>query len=253
MRNNVFLLILLFVAISCGEQSPSVALESTTGGRNQITKSVSQKEYSFPEIDWGQFETHFQKVEACTIPDSILCRLSTRGLVDACVNYPLLFDAFAYSSPVIGLKALYRQFNGLRELNGRTDKVSATFEFIESVDLREVDFYSLDEVQVGYIMLRYIMCEYLLSSCLEVGDVAKDDAINIAKFSKAVLEFKEMNPHWFSGFDISASLYLLVASVKCTHCSLSGQSEDFLKSGLLHKPEDYIAIKDEVLVILATS
>lgn len=71
--------------------------------------------------EWKRFTSHDEMLKACQIPDAILKDMSTAGLVETVMNYPLYGDIYAYSSFQVGLNAIAAQFNGLAELLIRDD------------------------------------------------------------------------------------------------------------------------------------
>ena len=70
---------------------------------------------------WRAFTTHEEMLKACQIPESTLRTMSTEGLVETVLNYPLYNDVLAYNSPQQGFDALSSEFNGIRELLNRKD------------------------------------------------------------------------------------------------------------------------------------
>lgn len=81
--------------------------------------------YDFPvkggSPEWAEFETHDEMLEACQVPESILQEVSTKGLIETCLNYPLYGDMLCYNSPQQGFDAVASRFNGLQELLKRED------------------------------------------------------------------------------------------------------------------------------------
>ena len=92
---------------------------------NQLPGMNSSDAYGFsvkPGTDeWRTFATHDEMLKACQIPVSILDDISTAGLVETVLNYPLLLDMIAYSSVQQGFDQVATQFNGLSELLNRED------------------------------------------------------------------------------------------------------------------------------------
>ncbi len=71
--------------------------------------------------EWRKLTSHDEMLEVCQIPDTILKRMSTAGLVETVLNYPLSGDMYAYSNLQQGFDAMTSQFNGLAELLNRSD------------------------------------------------------------------------------------------------------------------------------------
>lgn len=70
---------------------------------------------------WATLKTHDDMLAATQVPTAILHAMSTEGLVETCLAYPLLFEIDLYSSPQGGFEAVSARFNGLQELLRRSD------------------------------------------------------------------------------------------------------------------------------------
>ena len=81
--------------------------------------------YVFPvqpgSREWATFRTHGEMVAACQVPEPILRDMSTEGLIETCLSYPLIGDMGAYNSWQQGLDRVAARFNGLQELLRRPD------------------------------------------------------------------------------------------------------------------------------------
>lgn len=71
--------------------------------------------------EWKTFTTFSEKIDACQIPEDILKAMSTKGLVETVLNYPLLFLFRAYTDLQFGFDQVSSSFNGLKELYERKD------------------------------------------------------------------------------------------------------------------------------------
>lgn len=79
--------------------------------------------YDFPTKlgtpEWQKFNSHDEMVKVTQIPESLLSKMSTRGLVETVLNYPLYGDWLAYYNLQKGFDNVVAQFNGLQELMKR--------------------------------------------------------------------------------------------------------------------------------------
>lgn len=90
--------------------------EEAAKNQPKQTRSITtNRTFEFPPIQWDAFDTYQQKVDACQIPDSLLPLLPTAELVQICMEYPLLMDAYAFDTLVKGMKEVINRFNGLKE------------------------------------------------------------------------------------------------------------------------------------------
>lgn len=92
-----------------------------------IDSSVDDVEFHYPltpEMDeWKSLRSLDEIIDACQIPSDILSRLSTESLIDIVLDYPLAINIFAYDTPEEGINKLSSYFNGLQELESRSDAV----------------------------------------------------------------------------------------------------------------------------------
>ncbi len=129
MRN---LLVILIIAISI------CSIISCSKNR---TNTDNIDEYHFPikpgTEEWKSFTSHDEMLQACQIPEDILKGMSTVGLIETVLNYPLSKDIIAYNTPQGGINSQIKQFNGLSELLKRTDakeKLLDKYQEINSLD-----------------------------------------------------------------------------------------------------------------------
>ena len=78
--------------------------------------------------DWGLYDNHAINVQRAQIPDYLLNQMTTEQLVNAVLNYPLMFDLTAWNTYSDGFRAVCKNFNGLRELLMREDRTEKLLE-----------------------------------------------------------------------------------------------------------------------------
>jgi len=61
--------------------------------------------------EWKKLESNKAKVEACQVPEQILRDISTNDLMTLCLQYPLLYDVFAFNEINDGLRKLFSDFH----------------------------------------------------------------------------------------------------------------------------------------------
>ncbi|MFO8236233.1 MAG: hypothetical protein R6U04_12610 [Bacteroidales bacterium] len=85
----------------------------------------AEKPYDFPvkpgTSEWSKLKNNKEKVGVCQIPDNQLKLLSTKDLLETCLNYPLLGDIMAFSNIQDGFNKFKNDFNGINELLQRKD------------------------------------------------------------------------------------------------------------------------------------
>ena len=71
--------------------------------------------------EWGKLRSIKKKLEVCQVPEEILETMSTEGLIETCLSYPLFSNMMYQNSLQDGFCQLVDGFNGLRELLSRED------------------------------------------------------------------------------------------------------------------------------------
>lgn len=82
--------------------------------------------------EWAEFSTGQEMADACQIPNDILNNMSTEGLIETVLNYPLFGDMYLSNiNDQTGFNGMHESFNGLRELLQRQDAAAKLFERYE--------------------------------------------------------------------------------------------------------------------------
>lgn len=110
--------------------------------------------------EWNAFTTHQQMVDACQIPSDTLAKMSTEGVMQSCLDFPLLGDLLLnVGVDVPGITQAYMiTFSGLIELSKRTDAGSVMLNRYKIMDpacakCMSVDFtsnFSAFEMIIGH-------------------------------------------------------------------------------------------------------
>jgi hypothetical protein len=185
---------------------------------------------------WAAFETHDQMLEAIQIPESILNSLTTEELVEICLNYPLSFDFFAYSSLLEGLvKNVAINFNGVQELFRRSDNVQCLLDVLKNNDLLMLQSKEavLTTLEIGKLINRHSLVEVLLSHESVIANANAGQQREIAMIAVKNTLVKERTPHLYSRYSLESSAYLLGATLKTADigAASSPELERFMKEG----------------------
>ena len=126
-------LVICLIIIAIAASYPVGALST----EQQASDGVSDA-YIFPlrpgMPEWKELKSHAEMLAACQIPEELLAKMSTEGLVRTCLNYPMAYDAFAYDSFQTGLKSVIASFNGLQELITRPNVGSVLLRAYKDMD-----------------------------------------------------------------------------------------------------------------------
>lgn len=94
-----------------------------------------------PKLEkWKTYESHQEMVNACTVPQKVLEKLSTQKLISLVLDYPLLSDFYCYNSYEEGLYYLVSNFNGLRDLLKREDMVDELIEKYQTLKIPQNNY-----------------------------------------------------------------------------------------------------------------
>lgn len=157
--------------------------------------------------EWKALETYDEMVKVTQIPDDILEKISTKGLIETCFNYPLFGDIFAYNSYNQGLDTLNEQFNGFRELYSRKDLAKEIILFYQNIDYKSV-VNSTDT----YFTLRLRFIDYYVAQD-EVLFVFNEEERN--ELLDATVKALESKSQSFSDtLSIDSTLYLVAGIMK---------------------------------------
>jgi hypothetical protein len=158
--------------------------------------------------EWKKFESNEEMVKACQIPEKILTSLSTEELMDICLQYPLLYDVFAFENLNNGLDKLFDDFNGIRELYKRADISNS---LIKRYAQKVQNFTFLDEkdsdLEKGYFVISVSALEALLSRIEWQEYTGKETHRNILQNLVSGYEGKCKYTDYFKGFGLQTNFY----------------------------------------------
>lgn len=140
----LFALIGFLLLDACSEQE---ALIQVAEPIETMQSRSSLPAYDYPvrpgSDEWLELKTHDEKLRVTQLPDDILKNLSTEDLLDVCMDYPLLVDAFLFNSFEEGLDKMCSRFNGFQEFMRRDDNAEVLSKYLErksqSVKLANAD------------------------------------------------------------------------------------------------------------------
>ena len=159
---SIFLVLCMCLSLS----SICFAAEDSTPVYRAISDaeyySTDYTGYRYPvrpgTAEWASLENHQDKVDACQIPEDILSSMSTEELVQTVIAYPLNIDMFAYDNTTTGFEVVASHFNGLQELQSRSDSVSELIDlYLETPlartsTLSDESFLSFDDLVIPLLL-----------------------------------------------------------------------------------------------------
>jgi hypothetical protein len=157
---------------------------------------------------WKKIESNEEMIKACQIPEEILSSLSTEELTDICLQYPLLYDVFAFNNLNNGIDKLFSDFNGIRELYKRKDILK---NLIKRYAQKVQSFSLLDEqisdLEKGYFIISVSALEVLLCRIEWQNRIVKEVHREILQHLVSGYEGKCKYADYFKGFGLQTNFY----------------------------------------------
>ncbi len=135
-----------------------------TTGAQATNNEKTPFRYPFSQGDkkWKEFKTPQDRIVALQIPEDVLTKISTEELISCCLDFPYLSDAIFFDDINDGFNSLVSEFNGLRELQKREDRIDA---LIKTFGLISLDKMYLDDkttIEIGYNSLKIYILAYMI-------------------------------------------------------------------------------------------
>ena len=131
--------------------------------------------------EWKKLESNIEMVKACQIPENVIFCLSTEELINLCLKYPLLNDAWAFNFLDDGLDKLFNDFNGIRELYKRKDLSGNLInQYMDKIQLLSFLEDENSDLEKGQLMISISNLDALLSR-VQLQDNASDDLKEILR------------------------------------------------------------------------
>lgn len=204
-------------------------LSSTQGKLNAYVFPVK------PGTDeWEQIGSRQEMLAAVQIPADRIAGISTAGLVETVLAYPLYMDMFAHNSLEAGLAAIKRDFNGMQALLARSDAGSALLQHYQETDANAVSEMS-DTLEQGDYVSRLKYLEMILAQP-EIGKrlsaAEKRSLVEIALRQQAA---KEKLANLYGMADGETTALLIGRTLQRQRALQSDpQVEQFLRDGFSH-------------------
>lgn len=168
-----------------------------------IEKEFREEKYSdayrFPVTpgmkEWRKFKTNEEMIAATQIPKDLLITMSTEGLIETCLNFPLFMDMTAFNSYEEGFNHIKQNFNGLRELLKRTDaggKLLNRYKYFNPVTFQKTA-QSVPPVQY----FKPFIMEILLSNDEILSSMSSKERHSLCKLAVKKFRLKEQYPETY--------------------------------------------------------
>ena len=158
--------------------------------------------------EWKTLESNKAKVEVCQVPEQILRDISTNDLMILCLQYPLLYDVFAFNSINDGLTKLFTDFNGIRAFS----KMENATNNLREHYLSEIRNFSeilngSSNFDIGYTVARISILEVLLVYSDFHSNTSKENQKKILESLLFGYSEKIKYPEYFQGKGFATNLF----------------------------------------------
>ncbi len=165
-----------------------------------FTQAQDSKKYSYPNAgEWKQMKTHQEKINLFLIPKDKLASMTSPELLQAYIDYPLLFDFYAYNDMEQGWKSMSKQCNSLSELLLRKDCAKTLLEYYSKNGILDVE--SSSKSAKSYFKIRAI--EIALGSKESMQYMNTEDGKKVIKAMLSILKYKQKYTNSYSVLDAS--------------------------------------------------
>ena len=179
---------------------------------NNIMAQENKGKWDYPikpkTEEWKKLENNKKKVEACQIPEHILQNISTNDLMTLCLQYPLLYDVFAFSSINDGIQKLFSDFNGIRELFKRENAINSLGEqYLSEIRSFPKNLNKGANLDIGYSVARISILETLLSYLDFHSSASKENQKKVLENLLFGYREKIKYPEYFQGNGFATNLF----------------------------------------------
>jgi len=168
--------------------------------------------YTYPLVpgmpEWAELKTGSEKYAVTQLPDSVLQIISTEGLIESCLNYPLLGNMLAYTSLQRGVKAIMLRFNGFQELTQRSDASSALLARYSNMNPACNDGLE-SELEIGGYSISYALYEAIISQETFLSKLSEEEKSRLLQLALNYYTEKKKYPGIFSVFNLKCSAIIM--------------------------------------------
>lgn len=155
----------------------------TTGAQATNNEKTSFR-YPFSQGDkkWKEFKNPQDRIVALQIPEDVLTKISTEELISCCLDFPYLSDAVFFDDINDGFNSLVSEFNGLRELQKREDRIDALIKTFGLISLDKMYLGDKTTIEIGYNSLKIYILAYMIGHENVIGELTNKQRNNLLNF-----------------------------------------------------------------------
>jgi len=166
--------------------------------------------------EWKALHSSAEMLKVCQIPEKLLRRMSTAGLVETVLNYPLYGNIHAHNSLQQGFEAVTSQFNGLQELLKRRDAGTVLLSRYRTMDPAVIN-RKPTSVEKGTVIWDFENVEILLAQDVILGSFTEKQRQDLIRVTLEKYQAKKLTGE--SGFSIQPGV-----SIQCGTALVLGRA-----------------------------
>lgn len=206
-RLNLLLLIIIII-ITVNFNASSISAQT-----DNIKHSDS---YIFPITagtpKWKSLGSHVEMLEVCQVPENILNDMSTEGLIETCLSYPLLGDMLAFNNLQQGFEKVVSGFNGLRELLNRQNAGVKLLDRYKTIDTENY-YRNGSLVQKGKHAMKLVFVEILLAQNTVLATLKKNERNSLLKECVWKFRSKQKYPEVYGNVSQTSVAFVMARSI----------------------------------------
>jgi hypothetical protein len=199
----------------------SVVFSSCEESKFEVSDVILSNAYDFPVKpgtgEWRALGSHYAMLSACQVPQEILDEMSTAGLVETVLGYPMLLDMMAYNTPQQGYDAVSGRFNGFTELFTREDAGAVLLERYLTMDPAAYDPDWESTIIVSYAWdvknVETILCQEIFLSGLSAERCRNLIADALEKY-----QIKEKHGDVYGYYGLESTAWLIGRTLYHENC-----------------------------------
>lgn len=160
--------------------------------------------------EWKQIKTVEDRISACQIPEDRIKSISTKDLIEVCVDYPLYYSVISAPNIIEGINKVSNEFNGFNELISRNDCQIALLNKYKQFTIAPKQ---LTESQKKELVENILRMELVILYCAinDTGNNTLAEELLTEAYKK--YKAKKNNPVLFSSFSYQLPLYIVAKSL----------------------------------------
>lgn len=200
---------------------------------------------------WKDMESRSERLATCSIPEAVIAQMSTRGLLQTCLEFPFTIDILFHGSLQDGVERIIADFNGLQALMQRKDAGREIMLALHTLPAADVDRTGTlaEQGEYGFAIL-YL--ETLLAQDSVLKNLTQAERRAVVENTANRLAEKSEGPDVYGTVDLTASAILIVRTMGAQKFESLEQAlnqnsslRDFLQTGRLTNP----SVLDQILTL----